>query len=232
LDRSGWCGWCDYDYPTSGNNFDVEDPSSGMNMVFVAHLVDQSFRNTFVENSYFNDLENVEFKIAGEGDHTLKDDFDIDFMSLVLSWTPGSTNIVTLFDNSYNDAKNALGLSDDWDHLQGTRSNNHGFDLLFCHSWELNTLFGYGAGRANHPGNNALVMKGFYPNGVEEKPEYIDCDLVSLHETLHTFDCYTSEAGHCPYSGYIMHANDCDYTCTVTQRVLCLITSTNMMDYK
>lgn len=138
----------------------------------------------------------------------LQDDFDIDFISLVLSWTPGSTNINALYTDLYtDDAKDALGLSDDWDNQQGTSSYNHGFDLLFGHSWEMNTN-GERGGIANKPGNSALVMKGFY---ISEFPEYTDCDLVSLHETFHTFDAYTDDMAHNPSSGYIMHANDIDY---------------------
>ena len=139
-----------------------------------------------------------------------KDDFDIDFSSLVLSWTPGSTSLYDLFDDIITDVKIPLGLSADWSDTQGTNSNNHGFDLLLAHSWVMNTD-GEGCGVASWPGNRGLVMRGYWTSGDDPRPIRPPCDLVTLHEFLHTFGCYPGSGGHCPISGYIMHKNDADY---------------------
>jgi len=184
--------------------------------VFVAHLVDQNFQNKFDENGFFDDLENTNFTLSG-GNHTLNNYFGIDFRSLVLSWTPGSTIIHDLFDidatppQMYTDAKSALGLAGNWSDTQGTSSHNHGFDLLFAHSWEINTCTFHspcGAGRSYQPDNRAIVMAGYYKDGNPDIPPIlINCSLVTLHEILHTYDC-----AHVETSGYIMHYNDADFS--------------------
>jgi hypothetical protein len=186
---------------------------SGTHHVFVAHLVDQNFQGNFTANSFFDDLEDTSFNLSGES-QTLNSYFDIDFSSLVLSWTPGDTRICELWKNIPIDGKNALGLTVNWNEkTQGTNSSHHGFDLLFGHSWEINTCTFHdpcGAGRANRPGSAGVVMAGYIIDP-QIPPKLINCSLITLHEFLHTFGCYPSIDGHCPISGYIMHKDDGDF---------------------
>jgi len=189
-------GWSDTDWPTSNNDFNVKNPSSGMNVVFVTHLVDDDFRSAFDEASYFNDLEGDDYGFA-PGSKTLKDDYDIDFISGVYDWDTTTTDIYTAWSNLPKDAAEVLGIEydypiDEWHSMDGTSHFNHGFDMLFGSSWI--TPSGSTKGLAAKGANSALVMKG---NAHFRR---------AMHEVLHTFDCHTSTKAHVTsWGGYIMY---------------------------
>ncbi len=191
-------GWAAYDYPTSNNDFNVKDPSSGMNVVFAAHLVDDDFRSAFDEASFLNDLEGDEYSFSPSS-KTLKDDYDIDFVSGVYDWDTSTSNIDTAWRNLPENAGDALGLEwaytdNRWVSSGSTSRYNHGFDILFGSSWI--TPSGSVYGKAAKDANMALIMK--------HTPAF----RLAMHEILHIFDCHTDSNAHVTaWGGYIMYGS-------------------------
>jgi len=97
----------------------------------------------------------------------------------IFSWYPTSTGIRDLWDELHAKATSTLKLSGNWDGSLPavTKSSNHSYDILFGHSWVMNTgdeCYGKGA----HPGNVGLVMKGYYWFG-----------FFSMYTTLNLAQC-------------------------------------------
>ncbi|MHA2245036.1 MAG: hypothetical protein ACXADY_08710 [Candidatus Hodarchaeales archaeon] len=198
-------GWSDSEFPGSEGEFDVTI-QSGTHPVFVAHLVDQAFRNSHDEDEIFNDLEDWIIYVDGAV-WTLKNYFGIDFHSYVFSWTATSPyDPDALWEELVDEAAgdNALGLStSEWDHSSGgTQATNHGFDILFGHAWHYNT-------------KDTTVGKGMYNAGVVVRGykywifyrSLESLDRINMHEVLHTYYCQHTEIWGVPGSGWIMNAN-------------------------
>ena len=185
-----WGSWTDSIYPTFSQGQFAVTIESGTHPVFVVHMVDQAFRDNFDEDGYFDHIEDVDFELSDETSTDLLTEFDIDFISTVFTWEVSSDDPVQLFIEIQSDAKDVLKLSNNWDKgSSGTRWGNHGFDMLFGHSWQYNS-------------QSHVVGKGMYNLGVAVRgyiywlwEPYIgicvdvDTDLVTLHEVLHTYQC-------------------------------------------
>ncbi|MFX0011412.1 MAG: hypothetical protein ACFE9R_13955 [Candidatus Hermodarchaeota archaeon] len=186
---------------------------SGTHPVLVAHLMDQPFRN-FInspwmdEDTFFDWLENLEFYMYNwlGSMKCLLDDFDINFESLELSWSPQTTDLETLYYDLDDDAGSILGLGHDWKNDgTGTDSRNNGFDMLFGHSWVMTSY--PATGMAYQGSNWALLMKGYYKYGW--LPVYVNVGCGTLHEVLHLYWCHTKNPlhDHVGVPGYIMSAS-------------------------
>jgi hypothetical protein len=183
-------GWFASYAPGTLGEFDVTPPTSGTHVVFVAHLVDQAFRNQFDENAWFDDLETQIFSYYGQDKYLWGNPFLLNFESQVFSWSPQSTDLDELFDYLYRDAEEIIGLSDWWVYSQlGTDKMNNGFDLLVGSVYQTNSG-GEAVGISDVLGNRGLMMKG----GFSELH-------TTMHEVLHTFGCVHVEY----FGGWIMY---------------------------
>jgi hypothetical protein len=95
--------------------------------------------------------------------------------------------------------------NDYWDEKLGTSTLNNGFDLLLGTIYHRNTESWFSGYCPNHM-NFAVAMKGYYL-WYPLFPITTDFTWVTLHETLHTYDCI-----HVSGSGWIMSDNLGGYT--------------------
>jgi len=179
-------GWSDSEFPSSEGEFEVTI-QSGTHPVFVAHMVDQAFRNSHDEDAFFDGLEVWLFTISGIGSTTLKNHFGIDFHSYVLSWVADSPyDPDDLWEELVDDAVAPLGLSTyEWDHSSGgTKATNHGFDILFGHAWQYNTKDNT-LGKGMY--NAGVAVRGYkwwiFLRGLQS------LNRLTMHEVLHTYYC-------------------------------------------
>ena len=162
--------------------------------VFVAHLVDDDFRDRFNEDEFFNNTidENETFRLfSSSGDiTTLKGRFKIDMISKVFSWECDNTDIDDLYNELIDDVAPILGLTEsEWDEdPSGTSTKNHGFDLLYGHSSDRSDDGRFG--RADKPGNVGVLMAG-YVNYLGWDAWITDSELImcTWHELLHSYGC-------------------------------------------
>lgn len=168
--------------------FNVNPPASGTHVVFVAHLVDQAFKNRYDENDWFDDLETQSFDVDLGVYYLSHSRYKLDFESQVFDWEPSTTDIDGLFFDLSYDAESILGLSTVWVDIAGTHYNNNGFDLLFGSAYQTDTSGGGKYGKSSNPGNKGLAMKGG------------NHKITSMHEVLHTFHCSDNPV----FGGWIM----------------------------
>ncbi len=195
---------------------------SGTHPNLVAFLVDQPFRNAFNEDNFFDEVETHDFLwgvYPNQQWKNIKELLGMDFVSHVVSWSPGSSNIDTIWGNMPQQASSILGLySSVWKDESGSyrRSRyNNGFDMLFGYSYVMNSKFYWGLGEmgmANWPGNRGLGMKGYYIWGYV--PRVGDAYFITLHESLHVYHCHTETNIHVPppyHEGWIMSGSNGDW---------------------
>ena len=184
--------WIDGFYPNE--LFEVEEDPY-WHPVFVAHLVDDDFRDRYNEDEYFSSIiDEIETFSIDDSDATLKGTFYLNYMSKFFSWECNSRDIDYIFGTEILvDAAELLGLTNTpniWiNNLGGTSRDNNGFDQLFGHATGTCSL-NSAVGVAKQPGNSALLLGGyikifeFWINGDSE-----DVLLLTWHEMLHNFDC-------------------------------------------
>jgi hypothetical protein len=150
-----------YDDYSPNKQFNVNNPASGTHVVFVLHLVDQNFRNYHNEDTWFDVQEGHDFRMYDIwfGRWTdLNTEFDIDLVSLVYSWSPGTTNLYQLFHNKIR--QSAFESPGIWQREIGTDKDNHGFDMLFGHVYLGNT---YPGSDEDYQGAGILTIANTFP---------------------------------------------------------------------
>ena len=166
---------------------------SGTHPVFVTHLRDSYHISKFGSCNFLDVVEMRPFYYWGQP-RTTKDYFNIDFMSLELTWTPSQSDLQYLYDTQLKiTAGDLLGLNGDWiirTGTKGTHSYNHGFDMVIGSSGRPNYVDSgeeRDSCRAKIKGNYIVTMDGW-----RQWPEFSYYDLhmmlrATLHEIFHTY---------------------------------------------